>query len=127
MRDMQLKVALELEVRLVRFEQGRIEFELAPGGSARLAQLLMQRLQNWTGERWIVSIVSSGGQPTLLEQKEAREQERRSGIEADPLVASVLARFPGAEIVAVRGRDLDLGAGSPPEINYDDGLEPEDE
>ena len=127
MRDMQLKVALESEVRLMRFEQGRIEFELAPGGSARLAQLLMQRLQNWTGERWIVSIVSSGGQPTLLEQKEAKEQERRSGIEADPLVASVLARFPGAEIVAVRGRDLDLGAGSPPEINYDDGLEPEDE
>jgi DNA polymerase-3 subunit gamma/tau len=120
-RDMQLKVALESEVRLVHFEQGRIEFELAPSGSPRLAQSLMQRLQEWTGERWIVSIVSKGGRPTLKEQKEARERERRSGIEADPLVASVLARFPGAEIIAVRGKD-DAGVSSP-EIYDDDGRE----
>ena len=86
----------------------------------------MQRLQNWTGERWIVSIVSSGGQPTLQERKEAREQERRSGIEADPLVASVLARFPGAEIVAVRGRDIDVGVAAPPQVNYEDYFEPQD-
>ncbi|HEY8138771.1 MAG TPA: DNA polymerase III subunit gamma/tau, partial [Methylocystis sp.] len=31
-RDMLLKIALEREVRLVRFEPGRLEFELAPGG-----------------------------------------------------------------------------------------------
>jgi DNA polymerase-3 subunit gamma/tau len=125
-RDMQLKVALESEVRLVRFEQGRIEFELAPGGSSRLAQSLMQKLQEWTGERWIVSIVSSGGQPTLKDQKEARERERRSGLEANPLVASVLARFPGAEIIAVRGKISDTEVSSP-EVAYDDVREPEEE
>jgi DNA polymerase-3 subunit gamma/tau len=125
-RDMRLKMALECEVRLVRFERGRIEFELAPGGSPRLAQSLMQKLQEWTGERWIVSIVSNGGQPTLKEQREARERERRSGIEADPLVASVLAQFPGAEIIAVRGKDIDAAA-APPDIEYDDGPEPDEE
>jgi DNA polymerase-3 subunit gamma/tau len=123
-RDVQLKVALENEVRLLRFEQGRIEFELAPGGSPRLAQSLMQRLQEWTGERWIVSVVSSGGEPTLKEQKEAREHERRSGLEANPLVASVLARFPGAEIIAVRGKMIDTDV-PPPDVAYDDGREPE--
>jgi DNA polymerase-3 subunit gamma/tau len=126
-RDIQLKVALESEVRLVRFEQGRIEFELAPGGSQRLAQTLMQRLQDWTSERWIVSLVASGGQPTLKEQFEARERERRSGIEADPLVASVLARFPGAQIIAMRGKETEAGPGAAPEIIYDDGAEFDDE
>jgi DNA polymerase-3 subunit gamma/tau len=38
----------------------------------------------------------------LREQVEAKEQERRIGVQADPLVRSVLERFPGAEIVAVR-------------------------
>jgi DNA polymerase-3 subunit gamma/tau len=126
-RDIQLKVALESEVRLVRFDNGRIEFELAPGGSQRLAQTLMQKLQEWTSERWIVSLVAGGGRPTLKEQRDAREQERRFGIEADPLVASVLARFPGAQIIAMRGKDTEPGAGSAPEIIYDDGREPEDE
>ena len=58
-RDMQLKIALEREVRLVRFEPGRIEFELAPGGSPQLAQHLTQRCRTWTGERWMVSLVTA--------------------------------------------------------------------
>lgn len=123
-RDMRLKIALESEVRLVRFEPGRIEFELAPGGTPGLASTLTQKLQAWTGERWIVSVVAFGGAPTLKEQREAKEQERRSGLEADPLVASVLARFPGAQIVAVRGKEE--GA-APAETLYDDALPPEEE
>ncbi|MGJ0426531.1 DNA polymerase III subunit gamma/tau [Methylocystis sp.] len=116
-RDMRLKIGLESEVRLVRFEHGRIEFELAPGGARELASTLMQRLQAWTGERWMVSVVASGGAPTLKELREAEERKRRSSLESDPLVASVLARFPGAQIVAVRGRDE--GAASA-ETLYDD-------
>ena len=116
-RDMRLKIALESEVRLVRFEAGLIEFELAPGGAGDLAATLMQRLQAWTGERWMASIVAAGGAPSLKEQREAEERKRRSSLESDPLVASVLARFPGAQIVAVRGRDE--GASSA-ETLYDD-------
>lgn len=123
-RDIQLKIALETEVRLVRFEQGRIEFELAPGGSTRLPQLLMQKLQDWTGTRWLVAL-ASGGAPTLREEALARESEKRSGIEADPLVASILAQFPGAEIVAVRGKETEQAATAGAELAYDDE-EPDD-
>jgi len=123
-RDMRLKIGLESEVRLVRFEPGRIEFELAPGGARELASTLMQRLQAWTGERWMVSVVASGGAPTLKEQREAQEHKRRSSLESDPLVASVLAHFPGAQIVAVRGRDE--GATSE-ETLYDDATPIEDD
>jgi DNA polymerase-3 subunit gamma/tau len=91
-RDMRLKLALDSDVRLVRFEPGRIEFELAPGGARDLASTLTQKLQLWTNERWMVSIVAAGGAPTLKEQRTEKEQARRSSLEADP-------------IVAVRGRD----------------------
>ncbi|MBV9636090.1 MAG: DNA polymerase III subunit gamma/tau [Methylobacteriaceae bacterium] len=101
-RDPMLKMALERDVRLVRFEEGRIEFALAPGTSPLLAQTLMRRLQEWTGTRWMVAIASAEGAPTLKEQAEASERERWRGVKADPLVRSVLDRFPGAEIVAVR-------------------------
>jgi DNA polymerase-3 subunit gamma/tau len=52
--------------------------------------------------RWMVVISSAQGAPSLREQAEAKERERRIGVQADPLVRSVLERFPGAEIVAVR-------------------------
>ncbi|MBY6242674.1 DNA polymerase III subunit gamma/tau [Methylosinus sp. Sm6] len=124
-RDMQLKLALETDVRLVRFEQGQIEFELAPGGSARLPQQLMQRLQEWTGARWMVALAASGGAPTVSEQAAARRQEERSGVESDPVVAAIMARFPGAEIVAVRGRESETNHAPGAELAYDD-VEPDE-
>ncbi|ACB93912.1 DNA polymerase III subunit gamma/tau [Beijerinckia indica] len=105
-RDIQLKTALERDVRLVRFEEGTIEFALAPGASPQLAQTLMRRLQEWTGTRWMVAIASetSGGAAalTLKEQAEKQAAAVRQGIEADPLVRKALSQFPGAQIIAVR-------------------------
>jgi len=124
-RDIALKLALERDVRLVRFERGRIEFELAPGGSPGLASVIAARLQEWTGERWIAALVSSGGAPSLAEQREAKERERRSGLEADPVVAAVLAQFPGAQIVAVRPRAIEPAGDA--DIGYTDAIEPDEE
>jgi len=100
-RDIQMKVALERDVRLVRFEEGALEFAPAPGASPQLAQILSRRLQEWTGLRWLVAVSSQPGAPTLKEQELERESARRVGVSADPLVRAVLERFPGAEIVSV--------------------------
>ncbi len=104
-RDIQLKTALERDVHLVRFEEGSIEFSLAPGAPQTLPQALMRKLQEWTGARWVVALSRDPGAPTLAEQAQARDGEKRSDIERDPLVRSVLAHFPGAQIVAVRAAD----------------------
>jgi DNA polymerase-3 subunit gamma/tau len=111
-RDIQLQAALENDVRPVRFEAGRIEFSLVEGGSPQIAQTLSRRLQEWTGERWMVTLAAGSKAPTLRESAEAREAERLSGVAANPLVRKVMARFPGAQIVEVRGGE---GAAQPPE------------
>jgi DNA polymerase-3 subunit gamma/tau len=109
-RDILLKNALERQVRLVRFEEGQIEFNLADGGNRALANGLAKALQTWTGTRWVVALSSEPGAPTLHEQEEAADRERKRGAEAHPLVQAVLSRFPGARIVDVRGRGGDDGA-----------------
>jgi DNA polymerase-3 subunit gamma/tau len=101
-RDIQMKVALERDVRPVRIENGSFEFALAQGASPSIAQALMRKLQEWTGERWLVALSNEQGAPTLKEMSDAKEAERMRGVRAEPLVRSVLERFPGAEIVAVR-------------------------
>jgi DNA polymerase-3 subunit gamma/tau len=106
-RDIQLKTALERDVRLVRFEQGVLEFSLAPGGSPQLAAQLTRKLQDWTGQRWMVALSTAPGTETLVEQAETKEKERRIGVQAHPLVRATLDQFPGAVIVAVRGGETE--------------------
>ena len=104
-RDIQLKLALERDVRLVRFEEGAIEFSPAPGASPQLAQILMRRLQEWTGRRWIVAVAREEGAPSLKEVADEKARQAMNGVRADPLVRRALEVFPGAEIVAVRATE----------------------
>ncbi|MGA8587160.1 MAG: DNA polymerase III subunit gamma/tau, partial [Roseiarcus sp.] len=101
-RDIQLVESLEREVRLARFEQGSIAFTPVEGAPSGLAQTLARRLQEWTGERWMVALVTGSTAPTLREAAETRDAERASGAAAHPLVRKVLDRFKGARIVDVR-------------------------
>jgi DNA polymerase-3 subunit gamma/tau len=109
-----LKVALENYVHLVHLEPGRIEFRPHPRAPRTLAGDLQQKLRDWTGERWAVSIASQGGAPTLAEQKQTAKTARFEAVAQEPMVRAVLDRFPGAEIVAVRdvARD-DIAASMP--------------
>jgi DNA polymerase-3 subunit gamma/tau len=101
-RDIQLVQALEHEVRLDRFDRGHIALSLVGSASPALAQTLAKRLQEWTGERWMVALVQGASAPTLREQADRREAEKASDAAAHPLVRKVLERFKGARIVDVR-------------------------
>ena len=128
-RDLQLKTILERDVRLVRFEDGKLEIALEPSASKALIGDLGRRLEALTGRRWMVAVSAETGEPTVRSQLNARREEFRRGIQADPLVQSVLARFPGAEIVAVRRSEPEAPPPvaavdddePPPEMPVDDG------
>ncbi|CAN1555733.1 DnaX DNA polymerase III, gamma/tau subunits [Paracoccaceae bacterium] len=101
-RDMLLLNEVETGLRLVRYSPGRVEFEPAPGAKSDLASRLGQRLQGWTGSRWGVSVVSSGGAPTIAETRATVEAETHAEAAGNPLVQAILTAFPGARIADVR-------------------------
>ncbi|MEX1083169.1 MAG: DNA polymerase III subunit gamma/tau [Xanthobacteraceae bacterium] len=128
-RDLAIKTALERDVRLVRFEDGRLEIAPLPSAPKTLVGDLSRKLTAWTGRRWIVAVSSEEGAPTVRAQREAQKAELMRGVRTDPLVQSVLARFPGAEIVDVRRTDAAAGQGDafpiaesdmPPESDHED-------
>jgi len=123
-RDIRLSQALESDVRLARFEPGRIEFSLVQGASPEIVQALSRRLGEWTSERWMVTLAAGATAPTLREQEIARRNERLGGAGEHPVVRKILERFPGAKIVDVRGPDAPPAASSPPggddEVGYAD-------
>jgi DNA polymerase-3 subunit gamma/tau len=126
-RDLQTKAALERDVRLVRFEPGRLEIALEPNASKTMVGDLGRKIGQWTGQRWMVVVSGEQGQPTIKSRNDARQAELERGVQADPLVKAVLARFPGAQIVAVREglQETAMSASAegdvmPPEPPFDD-------
>ncbi len=101
-RDLTIKSALERDVRLVRFEDGRLEISLEASAPKSLTGELSKKLADWTGRRWMVIVSAEPGMPSLYAQAQTRKSELKDGVRTDPLVQAVLARFPGAEIVDVR-------------------------
>jgi len=89
----------------VRCEDGRLEVKLEKSASNTLVNDLARKLSLWTNRRWMVGVSAEEGQPTIKAQNEARQVELKTGVQADPLVRAVLARFPGAEIVGVRAAE----------------------
>jgi DNA polymerase-3 subunit gamma/tau len=111
-RDILTKTALESDMRLVRFEDGRLEVALERHAARGLVNDLSRKLEVWTGRRWTVIVSNEAGQPTLRSQNEQARNEHARAAEADPRVQEVLARFPGAKVVEVRRL-----AAEPPESN----------
>ena len=101
-RDMLLLKEVEDGVKLVHYAPGRIEFEPSPLARPDLAARLSQRLQGWTGNRWGISVVSTGGAATLAEDRDAEDNAARAEALANPLVAAVMLAFPGAKIAEIR-------------------------
>ncbi len=101
-RDVKLLVEVETCLRLARYAPGRIEFEPTPDAPADLASRLGQRLQAFTGVRWGVSVVASGGAATLAEARDAEQNALKTQAMQHALVQAVFAAFPAAKITEIR-------------------------
>ena len=93
-RDIKLKSALERGVRLVSFRHGHIEINLADGMPPRIVNDLTQRLKEWTGSRWIVSLSQDEGEKTIFEQAKEREAALLAEASRHPVVEAALKTFP---------------------------------
>ncbi|MCK1388874.1 DNA polymerase III subunit gamma/tau [Bradyrhizobium sp. 21] len=130
-RDVLTKGALEGDMRLVRFEEGRLEIALEPNASKTMITELARKFEQWTGRRWTVIVSNEQGQPTLRSVNHAAKQEHARTAEADPRVQEVLSRFPGAKVVEVRklapetpetNMNADYGSDDPPDGSDGDDL-----
>ena len=117
-REARLVNHLMHHVHEVRCEPGLIEFRPEPQAPPDLAHRLSECLSRWTGRRWIASVSSDAGNPTLVAQKAIKADDLRSQAETNPMVQAILKTFPGAKLETVRrkGEQTSILAGlaSPP-------------
>ncbi|MEM9468952.1 MAG: DNA polymerase III subunit gamma/tau [Pseudomonadota bacterium] len=92
-------------VHLVKLEEGVLEFMPAENAPPKLAQDLMQALKQITKERWLVSISSKIGAPTLAEQSAQAENQKRAALLQEPLIKTIFDTFPGSEIKRIHTKE----------------------
>jgi DNA polymerase-3 subunit gamma/tau len=115
-RDAKLKVSLEEQVSLVKYDgtAGAIDLFLLPGASPDIANDLREKLNKWTGRRWVVVLSKTPGERPIGQVRREREAEEIAALKRHPAVAAVLGAFPDAEVSPVKPiarRDDDSKAG----------------
>lgn len=102
-REAKLKVHLEEHVSLVKFDPaGSIELHLLAGAPKELGNELREKLNAWTGGRWMVALSKAPGERPIGEVMREREAAELRDIEKHPAVAAVLQEFPDARVTSVK-------------------------
>jgi DNA polymerase-3 subunit gamma/tau len=101
-RDARLLIEVETGMRIVSYSPGRIAFQPTDRAPKTLSSDLAQRLQLWTGQRWVISVENGPGAPTVAESRDAVKADLHASLRLHPLVKAALEAFPGAEIRATR-------------------------
>ena len=101
-RDARLRVHLEENVSLVRFEPGRIELFLLPDAPQGLAGELGEKLTKWTGQRWVIAIGRQMGETPVGVVNREREAAEAAELKTHPAVRTLLEVFPDAELKHIR-------------------------
>ncbi|HWK37435.1 MAG TPA: DNA polymerase III subunit gamma/tau [Hyphomicrobium sp.] len=103
-RDMMLKMHLEDRVSLVKFDAatGAIDLFLLPGAPPQLANELREKLNSWTGRKWVVVLSREKGERTFGEMRREREAAEIEALKSHPAVKALLEQFPDAKIADIR-------------------------
>jgi len=74
-REVHLKYDLEKNVNLIKFSQGKIDISLNESLDKNFVRSLSEKLFEWTGNRWVITLTKERGQMTYLEQQNIKKKQ----------------------------------------------------
>jgi DNA polymerase-3 subunit gamma/tau len=80
-KEIELKYDLERNVNLIKFSAGKIDISFNENLSKNFVRKLSEKLLEWTGKRWLITLAKEEGQKTfsetkLMEKKITLEKEK---------------------------------------------------
>jgi DNA polymerase III subunit gamma/tau len=126
-REMNLYAELYRYVRPVALKDHRLEVTLLPQASPDLITRTGRCLSEWTGQRWLITVVGGSENPTLAESEAELKNKERATLMSEPLMQKLFELFPDAQLLDYRlpERTSAPAANGPELISNDPGLEDE--
>ncbi len=102
-KDMGIAVALRNDIRVVKFEQGLIEFIPNVGMDSSFAYKLAKKMLEWTNKRWVVNEVTGdfANVKTIKEQELQNKAELEQEVMKSPIVMEIKKYFPEATLMEI--------------------------
>lgn len=100
-KELKLKFELERNVSLLKFEKKRINISFNEKLDKDFIKHLSNKLYDWTGERWMITLSQLKGEPTKLNAKLNLEKENLEIFKKKKLYKEILQIFPDAKLVKV--------------------------
>lgn len=97
-KEIELKFDLERNVRVVKFENGKIDISFNENLSKNFVRSLTEKLKLWTGERWIISLSKEVGKSTIFENKETFKNNLLQEALESEVYKKIKESFPDAEL-----------------------------
>lgn len=97
-REILLHSWLESDVRVVKFESGKVEINPTDNVPADFPSRISTKLKEWTGQNWMVIISRDKASKTIHEQKQIEADALREKLSHHANVRKVLEMFPGSKI-----------------------------
>ena len=100
-REVELKYDLEKNVNLIKFSEGKIDISFNENLSKNFVRTLSERLFEWTGKRWVITLAKETGQKTFSELQSIKKSELIEKEKKSETFKKIKTIFNDAELLEV--------------------------
>jgi len=95
-KEIQLKYDLERNVKLVSFNKGKIDISFNEKLNKNFIKILSEKLLNWTGERWIISLSKNSDAKSIYEKSLEEKNNKIEEFKNSRVAREIEKSFPDA-------------------------------
>ena len=100
-KEVELKFDLERNVKLVSFNEGKIDISFNENLNKNFIKNLSEKLLLWTGERWIISLSKNDHAKSIYELNIEQKSSQLAKFKESGLAKEIDAAFPDAQLINV--------------------------
>ena len=104
-KEVKLKYELETNINLVSFENCRMEISFNDNLDKDFIKELSNKLFNWTGNRWIITLSQKEGKISIKEKDQINKRQIFKEVKKSNIYKKVLEMLPDAELIDVKKID----------------------
>ncbi len=100
-KEIELKYDLERNVKLVSFNKGKIDISFNEKLNKTFIKTLTEKLFDWTGERWIISLSKNNEVKSIYEKNMEQKSLKLNKFKESKTASEILNAFPDAKLIDI--------------------------
>ena len=104
-KEIELKFDLERNVKLVSFNKGKIDISFNDKLNKNFIKNLTDKLLQWTGERWIISLSKNNEAKSVFEKNLENKKNEINEFKKSKIATEFESIFPDAELIDIEKQE----------------------